>query len=268
MGNRSLIIRDLRVTADGKKILSGVSLTVNPGNIHVIMGPNGSGKSTLAAAILGYPYYEIGKTSRIIMDGYDLRELPTDKRVKRGLFLAFQNPIAVPGVSVISLLRTSFREICGIPPGKNVKDLANPVLDSRLGTTGFSWSRFMKSVESHSKYLGIDRRLLLRGINDGFSGGEKKKTELLAALTVKPRYAIFDEIDTGLDIDALKTVAHGIKKLRDSGTGIIVITHYQRILKFFRPDNVHILVNGKIAVSGKYGLVRKIEREGYRSFLI
>jgi Fe-S cluster assembly ATP-binding protein len=231
------------------------------------MGPNGSGKSTVAAAILGSPLYKINRLSRIMLNGSDIKKLPTDERVKMGLFLAFQNPVTVPGVSVINLLRTSYREIYGMPPGKRAPGLQNPVLESRWQTSGINLGGFMKTVEGYSRHLHIGRPLLSRGINDGFSGGEKKKVEMLAALVIKPKYAIFDEIDTGLDVDALKIVADGMKKLRDQGTGIIVITHYQRLLKLIKPEVVHVLIDGEIAVSDDYRLVQKIEKEGYRKYL-
>jgi len=235
-----LEISNLHVSSENKPILNGVSLKVKPGEIHVLMGPNGSGKSSLSLALMGHPRYQVTKGS-IKIDGKDITSLTPDKRAKAGLFLAMQYPIAVPGVSVANFLRTSI---------KNLKGQANT-------------PEFVKNLKAEMSQLKIDESFASRAINDGFSGGEKKKMEVLQLSILQPKYTVLDETDSGLDVDALKLVAQGIKKAQGTKLGILLITHYQRILKYIRPDYVHILVEGKIIKTGDYLLAQVIERAGY-----
>ncbi len=253
----SLTVSNLHASVDGKKILRGLSLQVKSGEVHVIMGPNGGGKSTLAYALMGHPLYTtLGK---IKVNKKEIGNLPTEERAKAGLFLALQSPIAVPGVTVMNLLRTAYGDT------KNVTQ--NPLLARRF-VGSLPIGEFMGMLKGHAKELHIDEAFLSRGIHDGFSGGEKKKMEMLQALVLSPKFAIFDEIDTGLDVDALKVVARGMGSLAKKGTGVIVITHYQRILKYLKPNVVHILVNGKIVKTGKSDLAKYIEDYGYAKFSV
>lgn len=256
-----LKISNLHVTVEGKQILKGFSLKVKPGEIHALMGPNGSGKSTLALSLMGHPGYQIqnlilenskseGKKvqSSVELDGVDILDKAPNERAKMGFFLAFQSPLAVAGVPIASFLRTARKAVKG-----NGEKLSS--------------GEFNKLLIEKAKKLGLDKTFLKRSLNDGFSGGEKKKAEMLQALILEPKYAIFDEIDTGLDIDALKIVAKGIKELAEQGTGILLITHYQRILHHLKPDYVHVIIGGKIVESGDFKLAEKIEKEGYQSIL-
>ena len=252
-----LTISNLHVSIDSKKILQGVSLKVKSGEVHAVMGPNGSGKSTLAYAFLGHPAYT--SRGKIVLNNKDISHLSTEDRAKAGLFLALQSPIAIPGVTVTNLLRAAL--------GDNKNPSHNPILARRF-VGSLPVEEFMKAVKEYAKQLHIDESFLSRGIHDGFSGGEKKKIEMLQALVLKPKFAIFDEIDTGLDVDALRIVARGIGMLSQKGTGIIIITHYQRILKYLKPDVVHILVSGKIVKTGNAELAKKIEDNGYTQFSV
>lgn len=262
-----LSIKHLRASIEDKEILRDVSLTVKSGEVHAVMGPNGSGKSTLAYALMGHPSYRTQNTERksqILLNGKNMSNLPAEERAKAGLFLAFQSPIAVPGVSVTNLLRSSYQELH--PAAKVKEKTQNPLLARRWQGSGMSLGEFSAMVKDNAKQLRIEESFLTRGIHDGFSGGEKKKTEMLQALTLSPKFAIFDEIDTGLDVDALKVVARGIGLLASGGTGVIIITHYQRILKYLKPDVVHVLVKGKIVKTGKASLAREIEEMGYEKY--
>lgn len=221
------------------------------------MGPNGGGKSTLAYALLGHPSYQV--KGRITIDAKNISSFPTEERAKAGLFLALQSPIAVPGVTVTNLLRTAL--------GDTKKQSQNPALSRRF-VGSMPIGEFMAMVKKYAKILMFDESFLTRGIHDGFSGGEKKKMEMLQALVLNPKFAVFDEIDTGLDVDALKVVAKGISMLSKKGTGIIIITHYQRILKYLKPDVVHILVSGKIIKTGGAALAKNIEDHGYSQFTV
>lgn len=254
-----LTVSDLHTSIENKIILRGLSLKVRSGEVHAVMGPNGGGKSTLAYALMGHPAY---KTSgRISVDKKNISGLLTQDRAKAGLFLALQSPIAIPGVTVTNLLRTAYEEQYG---GSRTQT-QNPIFrNKKVGS--MTIGEFLKLIKDHVKNLHIDETFLTRGIHDGFSGGEKKKVEILQALVLKPRFAVFDEIDTGLDVDALKVVARGISELKRNGTGVIIITHYQRILKYVTPDVVHILVDGKIVKTGKAGLAKIIEENGYADY--
>ncbi len=252
----SLKIVNLSVFLKDRQILKGINLEVESGTLHVIMGPNGSGKSTLAQALMGNTTYEIqNPKSKIQINKINIINLKTDERGRLGLFLAFQNPVGIPGVTVAQLLRTAYQ----LTHKDNKKGKAghNPALSV--------W-KFNEMLLEKAKKLGIAQDFLRRGLNETFSGGEKKKLEMLQAIVLTPAYAIFDEIDTGLDVDALKIVAKGIDTLKRNGTGVIVITHYQRILKYAKPDFVHILVGGKIVESGKPDLAKNVEKNGYKKW--
>lgn len=250
----TLTISNLYVSIEQKEIIRGISMAVKSGEVHAVMGPNGSGKSTLAYALMGHPSYVISNQSSVIsINAKKIFNLPAEERAKAGLFLAFQSPIAVPGVSVVQLLRST---------QEAPRATQNPILPKN----STSMIEFMKAIKKHAKTLHIDEAFLSRGIHDGFSGGEKKKIEMLQALSLAPKFAVFDEIDTGLDVDALKVVARGISLLAGAGTGVIIITHYQRILKYVKPDFVHILVNGTIVKTGGALLAKKIEEHGYTNY--
>ncbi|MBI5619951.1 Fe-S cluster assembly ATPase SufC [Candidatus Gottesmanbacteria bacterium] len=262
-----LSIQNLHVSVEGKEILRGVSLRVASGEVHAVMGPNGSGKSTLAYALMGHPQYKVkSQKSKVKIESKDITDLATEERARAGLFLAMQSPIAIPGVTVVNLLRTAYQEKYDGKRWPHAK-IHNPALASKLAGN-VDLITFQKQIKEHARTLHLDESLLTRGIHDGFSGGEKKKIEMLQALVLAPKFAIFDEIDTGLDVDALKTVASAMRILAKNGTGIIVITHYQRILKYLKPDVVHVLVNGKIAQTGGPGLAKKIEEEGYGKYAV
>ncbi|MBU1326835.1 Fe-S cluster assembly ATPase SufC [Patescibacteria group bacterium] len=263
-----LTITNLRVFAGKKEILKGISLSVRSGEVHAIMGPNGSGKSTFAQALMGCPQYTVRKTG-IWLGKRNIVDLPTDERAGLGLFLAFQSPVAIAGVGVLSLLRTSYQETHRAAGVDKVRSpfIQNTLLARRWRAAGLTVSEFMDKVKSRTDFLHIDRSFLERAVNDGFSGGEKKKSEMLQALVLSPKFAIFDEIDTGLDVDALKVAAAGILKLQKGGSGIIIITHYQRILRYIKPDFVHVLVGGRIVESGKADLAKQIEKEGYGKYI-
>lgn len=244
-----LSIKNLHVNIGDKEVIRGLSLQVESGKIHAVMGPNGSGKSTLAYALMGHPSYECKMSNvqcQMTIDNKNIINLKPNERAKMGIFLAFQNPLTIAGVPVASLLRTAYQKL-------------------HTDAKKFSVVEFNKGLIQQAKELGLDQSFLRRSLNDGFSGGEKKKVEMLQALTLKPKFVIFDEIDTGLDVDALKTVAHGAKLLADQGSGIIIITHYQRILHHLKPNFVHVLIDGKIIKSGDSSLAKRIEKEGYKS---
>lgn len=262
----SLIIKNLKTSVSVKKILNGITLTVKSGEVHAVMGPNGSGKSTLAFALMGHPEYKSETSGLMKLGKKNLANLSTEERAKAGLFLAMQSPIAIPGVSVTNILREAYQAIYG--QRKKIPVIShNPIFINRWQGVGLSLPQFMSKLKSESDFLRLNETFLSRGANEGFSGGEKKKLEMLQALILNPKFAIFDEIDTGLDVDALVVVAKAIKRLAEQGTGVIIITHYQRILKHLKPDKVHILVDGKIARTGAALLAKKIENEGYQHYL-
>lgn len=262
-----LRIEDLHASVEGKEILNGVAFEVKPGETHVVMGPNGSGKSTLANVLMGHPFYELtGATDKtMLLGGVSMSDMSPQERAKNGLFLAFQSPISIPGVSVSNLLRASYQAL----HGEQISDQPEKPqtgLKSRWNVTDITLGDFLKTMKEAAKTLHIPESFLSRGIHEGFSGGEKKKIEMLQALVLRPKIAIFDEIDTGLDVDALKVVARGIGALTEKNVGVIVITHYQRILHHLTPDVVHVLVSGKIVDTGDADLAQKIETDGYKKY--
>jgi Fe-S cluster assembly ATP-binding protein len=240
-----LDIKNLHVTVDGKPILKGLDLTIRPGEVHAIMGPNGSGKSTLAYVLAGREGYEVTDGS-IVYDGHNLLELSPEERAREGIFLAFQYPVEIPGVGSNSFLKAAVNAVR--------KHRGLPELDAM---------EFLKLIREKRDQLGIPEDMLKRSLNVGFSGGEKKRTEVLQMSLLDPRLAILDETDSGLDIDALKIVAKGINALRGPERAMLVITHYQRLLDYVVPDFVHVLSDGRIAESGGKELAHKLEREGY-----
>lgn len=241
---QELSIYNLHVSVEGTEILKGISLTLKPGEIHAIMGPNGSGKSTLAYALAGHPGYEITEGT-VSLNGKEITEASADERAKAGLFLAFQYPSEVSGVRLFNFLYLAYKAVSG-------KEI--------------SAVEFLRSLDDKLQLLSMEKSFLERSVNEGFSGGEKKKAEILQLLALSPHYAILDETDSGLDVDALKTVALGAKTLSDRSTdpsGILVITHYQRILDYITPHYVHVLMHGQIVQSGDASLAKKLEKEGY-----
>jgi Fe-S cluster assembly ATP-binding protein len=243
-----LSIRNLHVTVDDKPILRGVDLEVNAGEVHAIMGPNGSGKSTLAYILAGREGYEV-TAGEVLYDGQDLLEMEPEERAAAGVFLAFQYPVEIPGVANMYFLRTALN-----------------ALRRARGEDEITAPEFMKLVRERAGVVGIKADLLKRSVNVGFSGGEKKRNEILQMSVLEPRLAIMDETDSGLDIDALKTVADGVNQLREPGRAIVVITHYQRLLDYIVPDKVHVLLDGSIARSGGKDLAFELERSGYVGF--
>lgn len=238
-------ITNLHANIEGKEILKGLNLEVKKGEVHAIMGPNGAGKSTLASILAGKEDYEITEGS-VDFDGKDLLELETDERAKEGLFLAFQYPVEIPGVSNVNFLRTALNE-----------------KREYLGQEPISAKDFMAMVREKSKLVELDAKLASRSVNEGFSGGEKKRNEIFQMAMLEPKLAILDETDSGLDIDALRIVAGGVNTLRSSENATIVITHYQRLLDYIVPDFVHVLYDGKIVKSGTKELALELEEKGY-----
>jgi Fe-S cluster assembly ATP-binding protein len=242
-----LKIENLHVRIEENEILKGLSLTVRQGEIHAIMGPNGTGKSTLAYSLMGHPKYEV-TAGTVIFKGQNILDLAPDERSHLGLFLAFQYPVAVPGVTVANFLRTA---INAHRKAKNPED------------KGISIPEFRKLLKERMDLLQMDHAFAGRYLNDGFSGGEKKRVEILQMATLKPEIAILDETDSGLDIDALRIVSEGVNALRGPDFGAIVITHYQRILNYIKPDYVHVMLNGRIVESGGPELALTLEEQGY-----
>jgi Fe-S cluster assembly ATP-binding protein len=243
----ALEIRNLHVSVEDKPILRGVNLTVKQGEVHALMGPNGSGKSTLSNVILGHPAYEV-TAGQIIFDGVDLLELEPDERSRAGLFLAFQYPVAIPGVTLANFLRQAIN---------SRMKAENP--DSK----GISIPEFRRLLRAKMDFLQMDHSFAGRYLNEGFSGGEKKRAEILQMATLEPRIAILDETDSGLDIDALRIVAEGVNKLKGPDMGVLVITHYQRILNYIQPEFVHVMFEGQIVESGGPDLALRLEEAGY-----
>tara|TARA_B100000927_G_scaffold135829_1_gene109592 strand:+ start:300 stop:1055 length:756 start_codon:yes stop_codon:yes gene_type:complete len=239
----SLIIKNLHAAIDGNPILKGLSLEVPAGEVHAIMGPNGSGKSTLSKVVAGHEDYEVTGGS-VTMDGEDLLELEIDERSRAGLFLAFQYPAEVPGVTMANFIRAALQ--ARLPEGEELDAVT-----------------YYKNLYEKMDQLGIDRRFTSRFVNEGFSGGEKKRNEVLQMMMLEPSYCLMDETDSGLDIDALKVVADGVNSMRSPDRGFLVITHYQRLLDYIEPDHVHVLADGQIVRSGTKELARELEKKGY-----
>jgi Fe-S cluster assembly ATP-binding protein len=238
----TLVVEGLRAEVAGKEILKGVDLTLQSGELTALMGPNGSGKSTLAYALMGHPKYKVTR-GRALLDGQDLLQLPVEKRSRAGLFLGFQYPQEVSGLSLSKFLWTAYMQT-------HTQQTAD--------TAGFD-----RDLKTHLGYLEMDPALLKRSLNEGFSGGEKKRVEVLQMATLRPLFSILDEPDSGLDIDAVRAVGETVAKLHRPDAGILVITHYQRILKYLRPDRVHVMVDGVIAQSGGRELAEELEAKGY-----
>lgn len=247
-----LEIRNLHVEINGSHILKGVNMVIRQGETHALMGPNGSGKSTLAYALTGHPSYEITE-GQILLDGEDLVELEADERSRKGLFLAFQYPVAVPGVTVANFLRQAINARIRAER----EDPDDP---------GISIPQFTKMLREKMTMLDIDHKFAARYLNDGFSGGEKKRNEILQLAVLEPRFAILDETDSGLDIDALRIVAEGVNKLKHEKLGTLIITHYKRMLDYLGPEQVHLMMDGRIVESGGPELAQSIEDKGYKPY--
>jgi len=252
-------MKDLHVSVDSTEILKGLDLTVNQGEIHAVMGPNGSGKSTLAYAVMGHPKYKVTKGS-ITFDGTDVLALTPDKRANLGLFLAFQYPYEIEGVTVFNFLKTAFTSLkSGNGSSEDPKDPKGPK-DQKDMTSALE---FWNILKEKMKLLKFEESFAKRYLNEGFSGGEKKKCEILQLAALSPKIALLDETDSGLDIDALRIVADSVNALSGPNLGVLLITHYQRILNYVKPDYVHILVNGTIVKSGGKDLAEEVEKKGY-----
>ena len=235
------VIEDLQVSIEGKEILKGVSLSINRGEVHALMGPNGSGKSTLANTLMGHPRYQV-TGGRVLFKGEDILGLKPDRRAQKGLFLAFQYPTAIPGVTMVNFLRASLKAVRGSDvPVREFRTILKETMD----------------------LLKVDESFARRYVNDGFSGGEKKRAEVLQLGVLRPEMAILDETDSGLDIDALRTVAEGVSALMSPNIGVLIITHYQRILNYIKPDFVHVMFGGRIVKSGGRDLAEELEARGY-----
>ncbi|HCY9276218.1 TPA: Fe-S cluster assembly ATPase SufC [Staphylococcus aureus] len=239
----TLEIKDLHVSIEDKEILKGVNLTINTDEIHAIMGPNGTGKSTLSSAIMGHPSYEVTK-GEVLLDGVNILELEVDERAKAGLFLAMQYPSEITGVTNADFMRSAI----------NAK---------REEGQEINLMQFIKKLDKNMDFLDIDKDMAQRYLNEGFSGGEKKRNEILQLIMLEPKFAILDEIDSGLDIDALKVVSKGINQMRGENFGALMITHYQRLLNYITPDKVHVMYAGKVVKSGGPELAKRLEEEGY-----
>ncbi|HEA5135266.1 TPA: Fe-S cluster assembly ATPase SufC [Staphylococcus aureus] len=239
----TLEIKDLHVSIEDKEILKGVNLTINTDEIHAIMGPNGTGKSTLSSAIMGHPSYEVTK-GEVLLDGVNILELEVDERAKAGLFLAMQYPSEITGVTNADFMRSAI----------NAK---------REEGQEINLMQFIKKLDKNMDFLDIDKDMAQRYLNEGFSGGEKKRNEILQLMMLEPKFAILDEIDSGLDIDALKVVSKGINQMRGENFGALMITHYQRLLNCITPDKVHVMYAGKVVKSGGPELAKRLEEEGY-----
>ena len=240
-----LEINNLHASVEDKQILKGIDLKVSPGEVHAIMGPNGSGKSTLSTVIAGHEDFEIDK-GEILFEDEDLVDFNTEERAHKGIFLSFQYPVEIPGVSVTNFIKTSINQ-----------------MRKANGLDEMPASEMLKKIREKSDLLKIDSKFLSRSLNEGFSGGEKKRNEIFQMAMLEPKLAILDETDSGLDIDALKIVAHGVNMLRNEDTAVVLITHYQRLLDYIVPDFVHVLSDGKIVKSGNKNLAIELEAKGY-----
>lgn len=240
-----LSIKNLHASVEDKEILKGINLQINAGEVHAIMGPNGSGKSTLSSIIAGNENYEVSEGT-LLFDGEDISELAPEERAHKGVFLSFQYPVEIPGVSVTNFIKTAINE----------KRKAN-------GQEEMPANEMLKMIREKSELLEMDRKFLSRSLNEGFSGGEKKRNEIFQMAMLEPKIAILDETDSGLDIDALRIVANGVNKLKSKENAVVVITHYQRLLDYIIPDFVHVLMDGKIVKSGGKELAYELEEKGY-----
>ena len=241
----TLEIKNLKVEIEGKEILKGINLKLEDGKVHALMGPNGSGKSTLALALMGHPKYKI-TSGKIILNGKDITNLYPDEKAKKGLFLSFQNPQEIKGVTIYNFL----------------KQALNSISKEKI-----SFFDFKRLIEKKAEELNLDKEFLKRYLNDGFSGGEKKKSEILQMFVLDPSIAILDETDSGLDIDSLKTISEGIKKFTKKGKISLIITHYKRMLEYLKPDKIFIMSDGKIALEGNKTLADELEKKGYKGVL-
>lgn len=239
----TLEIKGLHVEIEGKEILKGVDLTINTNEIHAVMGPNGTGKSTLASAIMGHPKYVV-TAGTVTLDGEDVLEMEVDERAKAGLFLAMQYPSEISGVTNADFLRSAINS-------------------QREEGEEISLMKFIRELDSKMETLEMDQEMAQRYLNEGFSGGEKKRNEILQLMMLKPKFAILDEIDSGLDIDALKVVSKGVNEMRGENFGCLIITHYQRLLNYITPDHVHVMMQGRVVKSGGPELAQKLEAQGY-----
>ncbi|KAA9301730.1 MULTISPECIES: Fe-S cluster assembly ATPase SufC [Aerococcus] len=240
----TLEIKDLHVSVEDNEILKGVNLTINTGEVHAIMGPNGTGKSTLSAAIMGHPAFEV-TSGEILLDGENILEMETDERALAGLFLAMQYPSEIPGITNAEFMRAAIN-------ARRPEDDKISVMD------------FIKKLDSKMEVLEMPEEMAERYLNEGFSGGEKKRNEILQMLMIEPTFAILDEIDSGLDIDALQVVANGVNSMRGDNFGSLIITHYQRLLDYIVPDYVHVMMDGRVVKSGDADLAKQLEAEGYK----
>ena len=240
---KELIIQDLRVSIDDQEIIRGLSLAIPHGELHAVMGPNGSGKSTLAKVLAGHPDYKV-TAGKVFMDGENVLELEPDERARKGLFMAFQYPSEIPGVTIANFLRAAVQ--ARLPEGEELEA-----------------TDYYAKLYAKMELLEMDRSFTSRSVNEGFSGGEKKRNEILQLAMLDPKYAVLDETDSGLDIDALKVVANGVNSLRGPDIGILLITHYQRLLNYIVPDHVHVMVQGRIVRSGGKDLALELEEKGY-----
>jgi Fe-S cluster assembly ATP-binding protein len=238
-----LEIKNLHARVEGREILKGLTLTIPKGEVHALMGPNGSGKSTLAKVMAGHPDYEV-TAGEVLLDGENILELEPDQRARKGLFLAFQYPSEIPGVTIANFIRAALQ--ARLPEGEEIDAVA-----------------YYKKLYEKMAMLEMDKSFTSRAVNDGFSGGEKKRNEILQMAMLEPSYAVLDETDSGLDIDALRIVSAGVNKLRGPGLGVLVITHYQRLLEYIVPDHVHVMVQGRIVRSGPKELALELEQKGY-----
>lgn len=256
-----LVIKDLYVNVGGRPILQGVSLTVRQGEVHALMGPNGSGKSTLAYTIAGHPHYEV-VSGDILLNGESILDMEPDERAKAGLFLAFQYPTAIPGVSMANFLRQAVSAVRGYTE-RAKRSVAEGGSAKPIGSELMPMREFRKELTEKMEKLHIDPSFARRYLNDGFSGGEKKRAEILQMAMLEPKIAILDETDSGLDIDALRVVAEGVNSLLGPNLGVLLITHYQRLLNYIKPDFVHVFYNGHIVMSGGPELALALEARGY-----
>lgn len=242
-----LVIKNLHVSIEDTEILKGVNLTMNTGEIHAVMGPNGAGKSTLAAAIMGHPAYEVTE-GEVLLDGEDLLELDVDERARAGMFLGVQYPSEIQGITNAEFIRTAIN--------------ARRAEDNQINIM-----EFINRLDEKMEVLEMDQDMAERFLNEGFSGGEKKRNEILQLLMIEPTFAILDEIDSGLDIDALRVVAEGINSMRGEEFGALIITHYQRLLNYIEPDFVHIMIDGRVVKTGDKELAERLEAEGYKGIV-